>query len=527
MFFPRKNIKPLRSNSKDQSLISHNTDFFEIRVLDKDTGRGVPLVEFNLARSFRKKKAFVTDSAGRIAIQDPALMNRVLLFETRSHGYQAPNSNGLRQPNPIWGKALIKVVPGGGIVIRIKRLNIAERIYRLTGEGIYRDSVALGYPVPIEKPLANAQVQGQDTGGSILFKGKVFWSYGDTSRIGHKWGTFRSPIAISELPENGGLDPAVGVNLHYIENDDGFVKEMYPKDDMNGNMVWPNFVGEIEGKLLTYFNGLLPDKNNNWPVIEKGVAVFDEEEQVFRSIRKYDLRETWRTPISWGTVKYVENGVEWLYMGWRTFANKRAPAKIASIIDPESYEAFTCLADGSSADPSEAKLLRDSEGRLVYRWTKAAPPIEPFEEMALIEAGLMKQSEARFLPIDVDTGNPVIMHTGRVDWNEYRQRWVFIGAEGKNDLSSPFGEIWYAEAKEITGPWTKAVKVASHEDYSLYNPTHLYFFDQEGGRIIYFDGCYSVAFSKNRKNRTELYDYNMIMYRLDLSDPRIKKAWID
>jgi hypothetical protein len=35
---------------------------------------------------------------------------------------------------------------------------------------------------------------------------------------------------------------------------------------------------------------------------------------------------------------------------------------------------------------------------------------------------------------------------------------------------SMLGELWYAEADAPTGPWGKAVKVLSHENYTFYNP---------------------------------------------------------
>ena len=45
-------------------------------------------------------------------------------------------------------------------------------------------------------------------------------------------------------------------------------------------------------------------------------------------------------------------------------------------------------------------------------------------------------------------------------------------------------------------------------------------FDQDGGRLIYFEGTYTHTFSGN-DNATPRYDYNQIMYRLDLADPRL------
>jgi hypothetical protein len=45
-------------------------------------------------------------------------------------------------------------------------------------------------------------------------------------------------------------------------------------------------------------------------------------------------------------------------------------------------------------------------------------------------------------------------------------------------------------------------------------------FDKEGDRIIFFEGTYTHTFSGN-PDQTPRYDYNQIMYQLDLSDPRL------
>ncbi|HEY2759491.1 MAG TPA: dockerin type I repeat-containing protein, partial [Pirellulales bacterium] len=100
-----------------------------------------------------------------------------------------------------------------------------------------------------------------------------------------------------------------------------------------------------------------------------------------------------------------------------------------------------------------------------------------------------------------------------------RKSWIMIGTESYGD--SFLGEVWFSEAPTPEGPWINAIKVATHndgstDDYSYYNPTQHPFFDQEDGRIIYFDGTYSDTFSGN-SNPTPLYDYNEMMYRLDLA----------
>lgn len=45
-------------------------------------------------------------------------------------------------------------------------------------------------------------------------------------------------------------------------------------------------------------------------------------------------------------------------------------------------------------------------------------------------------------------------------------------------------------------------------------------FAKDGGRCIYFEGTYSHTFSGNPV-ATPRYDYNQVMYRLDLADPRL------
>jgi hypothetical protein len=94
-----------------------------------------------------------------------------------------------------------------------------------------------------------------------------------------------------------------------------------------------------------------------------------------------------------------------------------------------------------------------------------------------------------------------------------------IGNQHQGDVSQ-LGEVWFAEAPTPSGPWTIAMKIASHPDYTFYNPRQHVFFDQDGGKIIYFEGTYTNTFSGNPV-ATPRYDYNQIMYRLDLSDPRL------
>src|SRR3954467_10960299 len=124
------------------------TKYFKIKVVDEQSGRGVPLVELTTTADV----SYVTDSNGIVAFDDQALMGRRVFFHVKSHGYEYPKDGfgyrGLK----------LEVSEAGSATIKIKRLNVAERLYRITGEGIYRDSVLVGEKYPIREPLINGQV---------------------------------------------------------------------------------------------------------------------------------------------------------------------------------------------------------------------------------------------------------------------------------------------------------------------------------------------------------------------------------
>ncbi len=116
---------------------------FAIQVVDESTGRGVPLVELRTVADV----VYVTDSAGLAAVREPTLVGQNVYFHVRSHGYEhAADGFGFR------GRA-VRVTPGGSATLQVRRINVAERLYRVTGTDIYRDSVLLGRPAAIAHPL--------------------------------------------------------------------------------------------------------------------------------------------------------------------------------------------------------------------------------------------------------------------------------------------------------------------------------------------------------------------------------------
>ncbi|MBW3624470.1 MAG: DUF4185 domain-containing protein, partial [Armatimonadetes bacterium] len=392
------------------------------------------------------------------------------------------------------------------------------RLYRVTGEGIYRDSVLAGRDAPTRQPLLNAQVVGQDTVDNAIYRGQLFWIWGDTSRLSYPLGNFHTTAATSPLPGKEGSDPAKGVSLTYFKNEDGFTRKMTPFSD-TGPTWLDGLVTLNEGgkeRLFTLYSNVRQDMSE----FERGLGRFNDAEGRFEKVAEFRMD----SPIlpRGHAFKAIDDGMGYIYFA-SPYPLVRVKADPKALRDLSQYEAFTLLQPGSRFDPDrpqEARLDRDESGRLRYGWKRDTSPVGPKAQDQLVEAGKMKREEALLQLQDPDTGAPVFAHRGSVYWNDYRQRWVMIATQAHGS-SSYLGEVWYAEADTPVGPWAYARKVVTHNKYSFYNPKQHPYFDQDGGRRIYFEGTYTYTFSGTEEAATPRYDYNQIMYRLDLADPRL------
>jgi hypothetical protein len=207
----------------------------------------------------------------------------------------------------------------------------------------------------------------------------------------------------------------------------------------------------------------------------------------------------------------TEGGVAW----WYLFPHQRVRDDWKAIADPRSYESYTCLEPGAKFEAANLRLEHKPDGSLLWAWKPDTDRIEASEERRLIARGLMKKEEAFFGLVDATTGKETGAKPDSVAWNEYRKKWIL--------LAEQTGSVYYAEADQPIGPWNRAVKIVGHNDYSFYNLVQHPFFDRDGGRIIYFEGTYTAAFSA-AKEQTPRYDYNQILYRLILDDPRLAAA---
>jgi hypothetical protein len=499
----RAGLLSLALSLSASALAGDPASYFKIQVVDEQTGRGVPLVELRTVNQAR----YYTDSNGWIAFHEPGLMSRRIYFSVGSHGYEFPKDG--------FGNAgvVLDAQPGQSARIKIKRINLAERLYRITGQGIYRDSVLLGEPVPLAEPLGSGKVAGQDSAFGLIYRGRIHWFWGDTSRMSYPLGHFWMAGAVSDLPGKGGLDPAVGVNLRYFTDQDGFSRPV-ARLGVERGMIWADTFATVSDeagreRLVCRYAHM----ESLAKMVGHGLAIYNDEREEFERIQELDLKYRNRFPAQSHPIRIAHQDGDYLYFG-DVFPTARVPARLSSFTDLDSYEYFTCLADGSS--PDDLKLARDSDGRPLYQWRRNTDPIDIPTELKLIESGEITPDQARFSPLDADSGKRLQMHRGSVRWNEHRKCWILIA--GEIGGSSLLGEIWYAEAPEPTGPWRRAKKIVTHDQYSFYNPVHHAFFDQ--GSYIYFEGTYTTSFSGN-PDPTPWYEYNQIMYRLDLDDPRL------
>ena len=430
-----------------------------IEVTDKSNGWPVPLVELRTTHNVR----FVTDNAGVIALDLPECMGRETWFDVIGHGYEAPKDG--------FGFRGVRLKPEPGMTLRIElnRTIVAKRLGRLTGAGLFAESQKVGR----ELDWRESGVFGCDSVQNAVHGGKMFWAWGDTTMPDYPLGLFDMSSATTAIQPLRSFTPPVRLKFDYFT-------------DANGRQ---RGVAKMPGSGPTWVSGYvnLPDKNRRERLVgtyikvnppleayESGLCVWNDEKQEFERLR-----------VLWTKSRAQP---------------KQPPA-------PEGHPAFWTDNNGR-----QWLLFGNPLPRL-----RCAPTFEAWQDPSQWE--ILKPQESF---VSAHDGKAVKPHTGSIAWNAFRKRWVtvFMQAFG---APSAFGELWYAEADAPTGPWGKAVKVLTHENYTFYNPRLHPEFTPANSPILLFEGTYTMQFA-NKPAPTPRYDYNQILYRLDLDDPALLPA---
>ena len=430
-----------------------------IEVVERGSGWPVPLVELRTTHQAR----FVTDNAGVIAFDLPECMERETWFDVIGHGYEVPKDGfGMRGVR-------LKPEPGKTLQVQVNRTILAKRLGRLTGAGLFAESQKLGQHLD----WRDSDVFGCDSVQNAVHRGKMFWAWGDTTLSHYPLGIFDMLSGTTQIQPLESFAPPLKLRFDYFTD---------AKGKLRG-------VAKMPGSGPTWVTGYvsLPDKNgnerlvgsymkirNHLEVYEWGLCAWDDKAEKFEQVRVlWTKSETSPKPplvpdghpVFWKD----ESGKDWLLFG-NPLPTFRCPATFEAWQDSSSWESLKPQENLPSANDSKT--------------------VKP--------------------------------HSGSIAWNAYRQRWVTVFMESFGKPSA-FGELWYAEADAPTGPWGKAVKVLTHENYTFYNPRIHPEFTPTNSPVLLFEGTYTMEFA-NKPAPTPRYNYNQILYRLDLDDAALKPA---
>lgn len=406
---------------------------------------------------------FVTDNAGRVAFDLPELMGQETWFAVSSDGYEVPADK--------YGRRGVRLTPkpGDTLTIEVKRTSIAKRLGRITGAGLFAESQKLG----LEKEWLETRVLGSDSVQNAVYDGRMFWAWGDTRVSRYPLGVFDMTSATTAVQPLARFEPPLKLKLKYFT-------------DANGR---PRGVAKMAGDGPTWLNGYvsLPDKGGKHRLVavytkikppmegyEAGLCVWNDATENFDHLRTHWTKSEATPkhpamPQGHPVIIDGDDGRKWVLFG----------NPLPTVKCPATFEAWQ--------DPTTWEILKPQER----------------------------------LPSATD-GTQVKPASGSIAWNAFRHRWVtvFVQAFGS---PSALGEVWYAEADSPFGSWGPAVKVLSHKNYSYYNPRLHSEFTPADSPILLFEGTYTKTFA-NHPEPTPRYDYNQILYRLDLDDPKLAAA---
>jgi hypothetical protein len=430
-----------------------------IEVVEKGSGWPVPLVELRTTHNVR----LVTDNAGVIALDLPEVMGRESWFDVIGQGYEAPKDG--------FGYRGVRLTPLPGKTLRVEvmRTIIARCLGRLTGAGLFGESQKLGS----ELDWTESGVFGCDSVQNAVYRGKLFWAWGDTTLPRYPLGIFDMSSATTPIQPLTSFQPPLRLKFDYFTDDKGA----------------PRGVAKMPGSGPTWLSGYvtLSDRSSTPHLVatyikvkppleayESGLCVWNDSAARFEQLRVLWTKSAavpkqppapGGHPVFWKDAQDKE---------WVLFGNP-----LPTLRCPASFEAWQ--------EPSTWEQLKPQESLTA---AGDAPPVKP--------------------------------HSGSAAWNPFRKRFVTVFMQTFGEPSA-FGELWYAEADAPTGPWGKAVKILSHQNYTFYNPRLHPEFTPANSPILLFEGTYTMQFA-NHPPPTPRYDYNQILYRLDLDDPALAPA---
>jgi hypothetical protein len=434
-----------------------------IEVVEQGSGWPVPLVELKTTHHL----VLHSDNAGVVAVDQPDLLGREVFLHVAADGYEvSPDGFGYRGVR-------LQLESGTTRRIEVRRTMVARRLGRLTGAGLFAESQATGQDLDWKE----SGVFGCDSVQTVVFRGRRHWLWGDTTLPHYPLGIFDSLGAFSTERPFDRFEPPIRPTFDFVRDERGRLRGITP---MPG-----------EGPTWATALVVLPDRDGTPHLVcsytkvrghlesyEWGLAEWNDSKRMFerRKVLWTKSAESPRPPelpVGHAVPWKDDAGRDWILFS-HPFPTLKCPATYEAWMDParwtvvESQKALKSAADGSAVRPHDG------------------------------------------------------VHSGGIGWHPWRRRWVtvFLQAGGK---PSALGELWYAEADAPTGPWGPAVKVLTHRHHTFYNPCLHLDFTPADAPVVLFEGTYTREFSSDPV-ATPRHDYNQILYRLDLDDPRLRPA---
>lgn len=478
---------------------------FGVQLVDSETGRGIPLAELRTIDHV----SFVSDNRGWIAMDDPAYLGREVFFFVSSHGYSYPKDG--------FGNAGVRLRPEAGRreTIAMVRNQPAERVGRLTGAGRERDSHLLGIDGAEDPQRLVGDVVGCDSVLMTPYRGELFWVWGDTSRPSYPLaGSFHATGATTPFPSRDTWTPEATIPFSYWSDADGSIR---PIAEMPGDgPTWLTALVSLPDAASADGEVLMAAYYKIRPPLQPyrfGFCRWDPSQNCFVDMASNSERPL-LFPASHSHTILEKNEKGELYVYFcDPFPWTRVKATPEAFADPTQYECWTCLRRPNDTSPSS--IEKDKEGKAVYRWRSQVPYVTVKQQSSFIAQQMLAPDDALANLTAPETERRIVPHSGSVAWNPYLKSWIAVFVE-LGGTTSFLGDVWLATSDTPQGPWRDPQRVITHEKYSFYNPKHHSILDREDGKIIYIEGTYSHTFSGNERP-TPRYDYNQVLYELDLS----------
>src|SRR5205085_5912333 len=132
-------------------------------------------------------------------------------FDIVGHGYEVPKDGvGMRGVR-------LKSEPGKTLKVAVNRTIVAKRIGRVTGNGLFAESQKAGR----EMEWRDSDVFGCDSVLNAVYRGKMFWAWGDTTLANYPLGIFDTLSGTTAIQPLQTFEPPLKLKFEYFTDAKG------------------------------------------------------------------------------------------------------------------------------------------------------------------------------------------------------------------------------------------------------------------------------------------------------------------